>query len=53
MGVFSFQQLRPLGMCPNCGGKMNVIAFITERKPTGKILRHIGALDHAPAISPA
>jgi len=32
---------------------MKIIAFVTETKPIGQILRPIGALDHAPAIAPA
>ncbi len=45
-------EINPL-LCPSCGGEMKIIAFVTETKPIGQILRHIGELDHAPAISPA
>ena len=38
-------------LCPSCGGEMKIIAFVTETKPAGQILRHIGELEHAPAIS--
>jgi hypothetical protein len=45
-------EINPL-LCLGCGGEMKIIAFVTEAKPIGQILRHIGELDHAPAISPA
>ncbi len=45
-------EINPL-LCPSCGGEMKIIAFVTETEPIRKILRHIGELDHAPAISPA
>lgn len=45
-------EINPL-LCPSCGGEMKIIAFVIETKPIGQILRHIGELDHAPAISPA
>ncbi len=32
---------------------MKTIDFVTETKLIGQILRHIGELDHAPAIYPA
>ncbi len=45
-------EINPL-LCPSCGSEMKIIAFVIEMKPIGQILRHIGELDHAPAISPA
>ncbi|MES9901458.1 MAG: transposase [Sedimenticola sp.] len=45
-------EINPL-VCPRCGGEMRIIAFITEREPVGRILRHIGEPDSAPEISPA
>jgi hypothetical protein len=45
-------EINPL-LCPSCGSEMKIIAFVTETKPIEQILRHIGELEHAPAISPA
>jgi len=45
-------EINPL-LCPSGGGEMKIIAFVTETEPIRKILRHIGELDHAPAIFPA
>ncbi len=35
-------------ICTNCGGKMSIIASITEAVPIRRILRHIGESDRAP-----
>ena len=40
-------QVIPL-LCPQCGGQMNLIAFITEGPEVRKILTHIGAEPEAP-----
>jgi hypothetical protein len=40
-------------LCPNCGGPMRLIAFITEGVQIKKILDHIGADSDPPHISPA
>jgi hypothetical protein len=40
-------------LCPNCGGQMRLIAFITEGMQIKKILDHIGADSDPPHISPA
>jgi len=39
--------------CPNCGGDIRLIAFITEPGPIGKILAHLGEPLEPPPISPA
>jgi hypothetical protein len=40
-------------LCPQCGGQMNLIAFITEGPEVRKILTHTGAEPEAPRITPA
>ena len=52
MLITRIYEINPL-ICPMCGNEMRIIAFITEMEPIGKILRHIGEPDLAPAISPA
>jgi hypothetical protein len=42
-------EINPL-LCPNCGGEMKIIAFVTDTEPIRKILRHIGERDYAPAM---
>ena len=39
--------------CPNCGGDIRLIAFITEPGPIRKILSHLGEPLEPPPISPA
>jgi hypothetical protein len=39
--------------CPNCGGDIRLIAFITEPGPIRKILTHLGEPLKPPPISPA
>jgi len=39
--------------CPNCGGDIRLIAFITEPGPIRKILAHFGEPLEQPPISPA
>ncbi|MFM8539382.1 MAG: transposase [Planctomycetaceae bacterium] len=39
--------------CPNCGGNIRLIAFITEPGPIRKILTHLGELLEPPPVSPA
>ena len=40
-------------LCPNCGGQMRIIAFITFSADIQKILEHIGVEPEAPHITPA
>jgi hypothetical protein len=40
-------------ICPNCGGQMRIIAFITFSADIHKILEHIGVDTQAPRITPA
>ncbi len=49
MLIARIYEINPL-ICPMCGNEMRIIAFITEMEPIGKILRHIGEPDLAPAI---
>ncbi|MBM4012416.1 MAG: hypothetical protein FJ286_13720, partial [Planctomycetes bacterium] len=39
--------------CPNCGGAIRLIAFITEPGPIRKILTHLGEPLEPPPVSPA
>ena len=39
--------------CPNCGGDIRLIAFITEPGPIRKILTHLGEPLEPPPITPA
>jgi len=39
--------------CPNCGGDIRLIAFITEPGPIRKILVHLGEPLEPPPMSPA
>ena len=39
--------------CPNCGGDIRLIAFITEPGPIRKILTHLGEPLEPPPLSPA
>ena len=39
--------------CPNCGGDIRLIAFITEPGPNQKILTHLGEPLVPPPVSPA
>jgi hypothetical protein len=39
--------------CPNCGGDIRLIAFITQPDPIRKILTHLGEPLEPPPISPA
>jgi hypothetical protein len=39
--------------CPNCGGDIRLIAFITEPGPIRKILTHLGEPLEPPPASPA
>jgi hypothetical protein len=40
-------------LCPNCGGPMRLIAFITHSADIRQILNHIGVESEPPHISPA
>ena len=39
--------------CPNCGGDIRLISFITQPGPIRKILEHVGAPLEPPPVSPA
>ncbi len=39
--------------CPNCGGDIRLIAFVTEPGPIRKILTHFGEPLEPPPLSPA
>ena len=39
--------------CPNCGGDIRLIAFITEPGPIRKILTHLGEPLEPPPLAPA
>lgn len=45
-------EILPL-VCPECGGEMRLIAFVTEAQPVSRILAYIGEPTIAPPISPA
>lgn len=40
-------------LCPNCGGEMWIIAFITKAVATREILGHLGELIAPPCLLPA
>ena len=40
-------------LCPQCGGQMRLIAFITEGTQIRRILDHIGVDSQPPHIAPA
>lgn len=40
-------------VCPQCGGELKIVAFLTEADPLQRILNHIGELVTPPQISPA
>ena len=39
--------------CPNCGGTMRIIAFITDAASVRNILAHLGEPTAPPRIAPA
>lgn len=39
--------------CPGCGGRLEVLAFITEQAVARKILDHLGLASQAPPLAPA
>jgi hypothetical protein len=39
--------------CPDCGGDMRILAFITAAEPTDAILTHLGLPTTPPPLSPA
>lgn len=39
--------------CPACGGRLEVLAFITEQAVARKILDHLGLASRAPPLAPA
>ena len=40
-------------LCPKCGGKMRIIAFMTEARSIRQILEHLGEPSSPPAVAPA
>ena len=40
-------------LCPDCGGDMRILAFITAAEPVDAILTHLGLPTTAPPLSPA
>jgi C4-type Zn-finger protein len=49
-GKKEFNEIDPL-ICPKCGGKMNIVAFVKEKPVIYKILAHKGLLQvcsHSP-----
>jgi len=40
-------------LCPNCGGEMRIIAFITEASAIREILGHLGEPTSPPRLLPA
>ena len=40
-------------LCPQCGGEMKIIAFITGAVAIGKILNHLGEPTSPPRLLPA
>ena len=47
--VFEIEILR----CARCGARMRVVAFITDRKASARILEHLGLPSHFPPLSKA
>ena len=45
-------EILPL-VCPQCGGEMEIIAFITEVDPIHRVLNHIGEPTKPPQIASA
>jgi hypothetical protein len=39
--------------CPDCGGDMRILAFITAAEPVDAILNHLGLPTTPPPLSPA
>lgn len=39
--------------CPDCGGDMRILAFITAAEPTDAILTHLGLPTNPPPLAPA
>lgn len=50
--IARFYEVFPL-LCPNCGGLMRLIAFITHSADIRHILNHIGVDSEPPHIAPA
>ena len=40
-------------LCPQCGGEMKIVAFITGAVAIGKILNHLGEPTSPPRLLPA
>ena len=40
-------------VCPQCGGELTIVAFLTETDPIQRLLIHIGEPDLSPRIAPA
>ena len=52
MLIAKIYEVFPL-VCPQCGGELKIIAFLTEADPTQRILLHIGEPATPPEIAPA
>lgn len=50
--IARIQEVFPL-LCPNCGGRMRLIAFITHNADIRHILEHIGVAPEPPHIATA
>ena len=40
-------------VCPQCGGELKIVAFLTEEEPIQRLLIHIGEPATPPRIAPA
>ncbi|MBA2244618.1 MAG: hypothetical protein H0W11_06655 [Gemmatimonadetes bacterium] len=40
-------------LCPDCGGDMRILAFLTAAEPADAILAHLGLPTTPPPLSPA
>ena len=52
MLIERIHQVFPL-VCPQCGGELKIVAFLTEVDPIQRILLHIGEPATSPRIAPA
>jgi hypothetical protein len=52
MLIAGIYEVFPL-VCPQCGGELRIVAFLTEADPIQRILIHIGEPATAPRIAPA
>lgn len=52
MLIARIYEVLPL-VCPQCGGELKIVAFLTETDPIQRILIHIGEPSTSPPIAPA